>query len=452
MRIFVTILLTIECLIIFSRLGQDSNLILSDQKITTFIIIVLFIFNALVGVSYLLIKSNKKEGDYIAITMLFAIIFFIPINNSIIENKTQNYLVAKKNLKEKLLGDTLKPFYQDTGTSDEKRIQKLRENFAEGYATTDKKFYYYNPNYGKPICHKFKHSFVTNDQMYIILTCQNPDNSILSYALATKKGNSSFINPWFGGGLDDYEEYFVPEYPYVNLLNDNDYSIIYTDPVDGTRYGKYYDQLYVIPILDRNNSELKSHISDSIIKFQKQHTSQFPYDKVIKLAYYLLASNQCQAIENVSLFGNDRLIMKCNQKSFTVNYKKLYQPASAPSLVIPLEVFGENQTNDQQDCLICTCSKTGQANLVEDPDFDASELRESIAERCENDNKWPYNQCVGIYYESLLKTDFGNYLRVSIVHVKEDTKVAECIVEVSEKKFIAIQKQTGLKTDGTSRL
>ncbi|OCG38378.1 hypothetical protein A9G39_08820 [Gilliamella sp. Imp1-6] len=96
MRIFVTILLTIECLIIFSRLGQDSNLILSDQKITTFIIIVLFIFNSLVGVSYLLIKSNKKEGDYITITMLFAIIFFIPINNSIIENKTQNYLVAKK--------------------------------------------------------------------------------------------------------------------------------------------------------------------------------------------------------------------------------------------------------------------------------------------------------------------------------------------------------------------
>lgn len=451
MRIFIKILLSIEYLFIFSRLGQNRNLILSDQYVTTGLIIILFIFNAIIGLCYLTIKSNKKKSDYITITMLFAIIFFIPINNLIIKNKVQNYWQQKKALEEELLGDTLKPFYQDNGTSDERRIQNLRVNFAKGYATTDDKFYYDRANYDKPICHKFKHSFVTDDQMYIILSCQNPDNSILSYALATQKGNSSFINPWYGGGLDNYEEYFVSEYPYINLLIDNDYTIIYKDPVDGTRYGKYYDQLYVIPMLDKNENELKSHISDRIIEFQKQHTLQFPNDKVIKLAYYLLASNQCQAVDNVSLFGDDNLIMKCNQKSFTVNYKKLYQPVPVPSLVIPLEVVGDNQTNDQQNCIICACSKTGQTKLEEAPDFDASDLRERIAEQCENDNQWPYNKCVGIYYESLLKTDFGNYLRTSIAHVKAETKVAQCIVEVSEKKFTEIQKQTGLKTNGTPR-
>lgn len=447
MRIFITILLSIEYLLIFFRLGQNRNLILSDQNVTTGLIIILFIFNAIIGLCYLLIKSNKKTSDYITITMLFTIIFFIPINNLIIENKKQNYRQQKKALEEELLGDTLKPFYEDKGTLDERRIQNLRENFAKGYATNGGKFYYGSANYDKPICHKFKHSFVTDDQMYIILSCQNPDNSILSYALATQKGNSSFVNPWNGGRLDHYEDYLVSEYPYINLLDDNDYTIIYKDPVDGTRYGKYYDQLYVLPMLDKNENELKSHISDRIIEFQKQHTHQFPNDKVIKLAYYLLGSNQCQSVDDVSLFGDDNLIMKCNQKSFTVNYGKLYQSVPVPSLMIPLEVLSDN--HDQQDCLICACSKTGQVQLEEAPDFDASALKERIAEQCQHDNQWPYNKCVGIYYESLLKTDFGNYLRASIVHVKEGTKVAQCIVEVSEKKFTEIQ--TGLKTNGNLR-
>jgi hypothetical protein len=74
-----------------------------------------------------------------------------------------------------------------------------------------------------------------------------------------------------------------------------------------------------------------------------------------------------------------------------------------------------------------------------------------IAKQCENDNQWPYNKCVGFYYESLLKTNFGNYLRVSIVHVKNDTLVAQCVVEVTDQKFTALQKQTKLKTDGTPR-
>ena len=450
MRIFFTILLSIEYFFIFSRLGKNSNLILSDQNVTTFLIIILFIFNAIIGLLYLLIKSNKKPSDYITITLLFAVIFFIPINDLIIENKEQNYWQQKKAHEKELLGDTLKPFYQDKGTSDERRIQNLRENFAKGYAINSK-FYDGSDNYDKPICHKFKHSFVTDDQMYIILSCQNPDNSILSYAIATQKGNSSFINPWFGGRLDHYEKYLVSEYPYINLLDDNDYTIIYKDPIDGTRYGKYYDQLYVIPMSNKNENDLNSHISDRIIEFQKQHTLQFPNDKVIKLAYYLLGSNQCQSVDDVSLFGDDNLIMKCNQKSFTVNYKKLYQPFLVPSLIIQLEVFGDNQTKDQQDCLLCACSKTDQLHLEETPDFDASTLREIIAEQCENDKKWPFYKCFGYYYESLLKTDFGNYLRASIVHVKDETRVAQCIVELSENKFTELQKQTGLKTNGTPR-
>jgi hypothetical protein len=47
-----------------------------------------------------------------------------------------------------------------------------------------------------------------------------------------------------------------------------------------------------------------------------------------------------------------------------------------------------------------------------------------IAEQYENDNQWPYDQCVFFYYESLLKTNFGNYLRVSIAHVKNEALVA----------------------------
>jgi hypothetical protein len=65
--------------------------------------------------------------------------------------------------------------------------------------------------------------------------------------------------------------------------------------------------------------------------------------------------------------------------------------------------------------------------------------------------KNPTNKCVGFYYESLLKANFGNYLRVSIVHVKNDTLVVQYVVELTDQKFTVIQKQTKLKTDGTPR-
>ncbi|OCG25179.1 hypothetical protein A9G45_07340 [Gilliamella sp. HK2] len=448
MRIFSCIILFIQWYIISCVLGKDDNIILSQEKITSFIVWVFFIFNCLIALIYWAIKSKKTNADGIIICLLLSIILAIPLNRNIIESNRARYLEQKHKLYDQRMSETLTPFYKGSGTEDEKRIQRLREEFVDKYTEPGLKFSN-DKDRERLLCPQKTHSWVTNDQQYIILTCQYPDNSLAHYAYATYKENGSPVT--YLSEQNYFEEKEVLPFPYLHLITEDDYSKIYTDPIDGTRYGKYYDKLYVIPTVDKNENDLKSHINDSVIEFQKQHITQFPNDKVIKLAYYLLASNQCQTVDNVGLFGDDRLIIKCNQKSFAVNYQKLYQSVPEPSSVIPLEVFGNNQENEQQDCLTCACSKTGQAKVEYAPDFDSSRLRKMIAKQCENDNQWPYNKCVGFYYESLLKTNFGNYLRVSIVHVKNDTLVAQCVVEVTDQKFTALQKQTKLKTDGTPR-
>lgn len=452
MRIFAYITFFIECFIIYPLLGRDHNVIISQEKITNFIIWIFFAFNCLVVLACCLAcwlpKRKIRTSDVVITFLLLGIIAAIPINCSIIDSNRTQYYEQQRKLYEQRMGETLTPFYKGLGTKDEKRIQRLREKFVYKYTEPGLKFSNYEER-ERLICPQKTHSLVTDDQQYIILTCQYPDNSLIHYAIRTYKDDGSPVIIDFH--MSSYiENRQVLPFPYQNLVMEDDYTKIYTDPIDGTRYGKYNDILYVIPTIDNNESELKSHISDSIIKFQKQHITQFPNDRVIKLAYYLLSSNQCQTVDNISLFGDDRLIIKCNQQSFAVNYKKLYQKVPQPSSVIPLKVVGNNQKDDPQDCLICTCSKTGQAKLVAAPDFDASELRKIIAERCEKDNQYPYNQCVGFYYESLLKTNFGNYLRISIVHVKGGTSVAQCVVELSDQKFTTIQKQTGLKPDGTA--
>jgi hypothetical protein len=97
---FLYVLYFLEVCFIYPSLGYNGIGTISPQEIINFIIIVLFIFNCIVNIFYILLKKHKGRADYVAVALLFSFIIFVPINNMMKEiNDAKSMARIENNIK-----------------------------------------------------------------------------------------------------------------------------------------------------------------------------------------------------------------------------------------------------------------------------------------------------------------------------------------------------------------